>query len=865
MGNSIACTSKQHDVLDPTLQRGVFDLEVLRNLDIFILDNSIRETTVAQTKGHVLSDKVKIFDAVQGVGITDFIVATYTEVRSVDDEIASMISAQMADDRRNFYCFSECFDTVIDGAPCEDVPLGILKMLRYGVAHVVLECNFFWQPIDRSRFTAADYAAFILRRCQYIRQYVPDATRCRILLNVRDALAPWFTSQTDHAAAQSELLHFFALLARFPAEQRLFGIMTEEPSGLMFPWQMAAAARAITTTFRRHGWSQAQFLLHVHRGFGLAESVVLAALSNGATGVWCGVCEEGAITGHASSLMTLTNLARLGNRRVLERFNLPKLREAAIRVTEITTGAVPHEKHEILGTRAFDVIAQDMDIVVDVDPTALLGIAKETRMSSIATSRMIRDRLNEVFGPHAWDDDVLGNMRRRMYADLLAGKKYEYQSSIGLLNLYERSQGSAFLDDMLRVVEEDPSLARLDRHRLLVQLKEFFYEHCDMEVQGAAAGETTATQLLASDDDGDGDGSGDAHTPRSQRSGDGQSPSSSSAAASVASTPRIASQLSVSVPKRHTQRPSLIAASASQWASSSSTFVSSHSQLFARSFTHSHSHEQPPVMPLGATRNVSFAASSLDVDDLAPSGSGRSSRGLALPSLGAAASPIRLDTSPSSTVRASEHLDRLMQLRRVESNASNATDEFDLPVVSPASTTATARDEIQRCSMSYERFNATFLSYWTPNTRCQRFREVIKIFDANQDGFVEWRELELRAKWALAEFSVAAEAWSLEDFIQNIFETFVFIELNQPKKSLKLRSLSFSLHNSKTLKRFEFHFDKHDARPVDSGSGGGGGEGGGHGGGGEVVSADDIAPVLLTCASDESSTAPTSPPVSPAL
>jgi hypothetical protein len=64
----------------------------------------------------------------------------------------------------------------------------------------------------------------------------------------------------------------------------------------------------------------------------MADASQLEALAVGATGIWCAVCDEGAATGHASSAVTLTNLARLGNTHVLEQFDFLKLRHAAAEV-----------------------------------------------------------------------------------------------------------------------------------------------------------------------------------------------------------------------------------------------------------------------------------------------------------------------------------------------------------------------------------------------------------------------------------------------------------------------------------------------------------------------------------------------------
>ena len=61
---------------------------------------------------------------------------------------------------------------------------------------------------------------------------------------------------------------------------------------------------------------------------------------NGANGIWASVCLEGAVMGNAASCVTLMNLVRLGNKKVLKRYNCQYLRKAAINVTRITTGVV---------------------------------------------------------------------------------------------------------------------------------------------------------------------------------------------------------------------------------------------------------------------------------------------------------------------------------------------------------------------------------------------------------------------------------------------------------------------------------------------------------------------------------------------
>ena len=75
----------------------------------------------------------------------------------------------------------------------------------------------------------------------------------------------------------------------------------------------------------------------------------LECIVNGATGIWASLCEEGASMGHCSSSITLMNLIRLGNKRVLEQYNSVALRQAAQNVTKITTGLEPHPKQPVYG------------------------------------------------------------------------------------------------------------------------------------------------------------------------------------------------------------------------------------------------------------------------------------------------------------------------------------------------------------------------------------------------------------------------------------------------------------------------------------------------------------------------------------
>ena len=102
--------------------------------------------------------------------------------------------------------------------------------------------------------------------------------------------------------------------------------------------------------FQQNGESiDGALLIHVHRQWGLADAVTLDALAGGCDGIMAAVCEEGAALGHASSAVALANLARLGNRDVVTRYNLRGVIEGARQVTKLTTGAPVAVRQPVYG------------------------------------------------------------------------------------------------------------------------------------------------------------------------------------------------------------------------------------------------------------------------------------------------------------------------------------------------------------------------------------------------------------------------------------------------------------------------------------------------------------------------------------
>lgn len=87
--------------------------QVLRDLDVFILDNSIRESTVGQLKGHTLESKWEIYNEVKKCGFKNIIVASFSHMTRVDDIFITEL-VEKGEDRNGLFAFSEVTDSKIN-------------------------------------------------------------------------------------------------------------------------------------------------------------------------------------------------------------------------------------------------------------------------------------------------------------------------------------------------------------------------------------------------------------------------------------------------------------------------------------------------------------------------------------------------------------------------------------------------------------------------------------------------------------------------------------------------------------------------------------------------------------------------------
>ncbi|CAB9496456.1 expressed unknown protein [Seminavis robusta] len=125
--------------------------------DLFILDNSLRETTVGSVRGHTLEEKHQIVDAIADTGLEEIILGAYGSKISVDSQIAGRWKA-LGKSFDNAWGFSEAFDLEgFDEEPLWKSADDFIKGKREGT-----ELPEYWVPTQavKTTYTEEDLALF---------------------------------------------------------------------------------------------------------------------------------------------------------------------------------------------------------------------------------------------------------------------------------------------------------------------------------------------------------------------------------------------------------------------------------------------------------------------------------------------------------------------------------------------------------------------------------------------------------------------------------------------------------------------------------------------------------------------------------
>ena len=431
--------------------------DVLQNVDVFVLDNSIRESTVGQLRGHTLENKFKIFEEVKKCGIKHIVVAAFSHSPRVDDKFVKEL-LDRGEDMSCLYGFTEVSAGVENGGLDRDrIPEALKKMKELKLPNPIIEIDLADSRVDWEKtFTVDDMCQLLHTRIKWVHDNLsPEA---KVFINLRDFP---FAMQK----CVERVLTVVGYLASLSTNLRPSGLLYEEPTGRFLVGEMIAWTAGIRSVMNQKGWQSGHLLVHVHQKWGLAETVQLECLSAGADGVWASLCEEGAATGHACSTITLMNLIRLGNQKVLKKYNCTYLRTAAKNITNYTTGGDPHPKQIVYGDRAMDMVF-DLEGIAggrdDFDLGGFFNVERPIRISTLSTPALLVKRMRYLFGDNPqFTEERAEEMKRVMIQDLTENRKEEYMSEAGLAILFDRSGGAldAKMRDVIEKMEVQSKLA----------------------------------------------------------------------------------------------------------------------------------------------------------------------------------------------------------------------------------------------------------------------------------------------------------------------------------------------------------------------------------------------------------------------
>jgi hypothetical protein len=289
LASKLYCCRKGFEFYDKLMCAGTNNdtnrkMAVLKNLDIFILDNSIRESTVTQVREHIKDDKYAIWNAVRATGIQNCIIATFSSLPSVEDQwLEELRDTSMLDPstgKCHCYAFSELYDAFDENhMPLIKDTLGMTKIKLYKVPNVVFEmtikCPSAKVAIENGLLSNEKICEFIKLRLEMVHKFSPDA---KIFINFRDACTAFGNKSLAY-----QMITITKVLSQLDPFIRPFGIIFEDPSGAVFPWTCGDLCKTLRKVMDDNNWKDYHLLAHIHKNFGTAECCVLESV----LGKWC--------------------------------------------------------------------------------------------------------------------------------------------------------------------------------------------------------------------------------------------------------------------------------------------------------------------------------------------------------------------------------------------------------------------------------------------------------------------------------------------------------------------------------------------------------------------------------------------------
>ena len=207
--------------------------QILKDLDLFVLDNSIRESTVGQLRGHTLENKWKIYDEVKRCGFKYIVVAAFSHMTRVDDTFIQELIAE-GEDPKDLFAFTEAFDHKND---LKVVPVALRKMKLLGLQNPIIEID----TQKNKDLSIKDWHQLLTDRIEWTKKHLNS--EAKIFINFRD-----FPDAMRKGA--DTVFRITAFLASLSEDMRPFGLMFEEPTGNFLPEEVGTWTRCRFSTYR---------------------------------------------------------------------------------------------------------------------------------------------------------------------------------------------------------------------------------------------------------------------------------------------------------------------------------------------------------------------------------------------------------------------------------------------------------------------------------------------------------------------------------------------------------------------------------------------------------------------------------------
>lgn len=407
-------------------------IELLRNLDPYLIDLSLRENPVGARVGQTLADKLAILPKLREFGFTNIHLGTldyaYPNELEVDDDFMMYLRDQQIDMTG---CFAFTAMGLLDAAGNFVPDPSQLKLRDYRVPNTLHEIYLSKEGMA-GQYDLATVMRSLPASIQWLQQNIrgDHGGAPRILINIVDGCDA-FAENPDGV---------FEVLAML-AEQPIEGVSIEDDRGTYLPFQVGAfiaAARSFLPP-------PLKILVHMHAGGGFENASLIEALLNGADGAWGGLPKRAAIIGHASLGELIANLVRVGNPHMQQHYQLDRLLPLATNLQQMDDEAQVPDDLPILGHNAYRLplsfFRQVPSRFMDLPPEAIGGTYRYRICPLVSDTTVIAGRLEEVCGRPAGDFPlaVLEQMIFLMRRDLRAGERIAYDQPDNLMQLYARA------------------------------------------------------------------------------------------------------------------------------------------------------------------------------------------------------------------------------------------------------------------------------------------------------------------------------------------------------------------------------------------------------------------------------------------